>query len=164
MPYRYDFASDFNEKGYAMVAKDGTVSWINKTFKYLSVDGIMVEDYINNPNAVFKGVSEIYNFNNGEIPLSKICIGNKVSYFGLNGKLKEFYMFDGKIQDYSCTSFNDGKTFDSNGIAVDYEKILFASGYFCSLPDFIKICAQDGTFLKLSETIKRLESSYRIRK
>ena len=37
LPFRYDIAFDFNEFGFAIVGKDGSVSWINKDFKYLNI-------------------------------------------------------------------------------------------------------------------------------
>lgn len=162
LPYRYDYATNFNNNGYAIVAKDGTVSWIDRTFKYLSSDGLMVEDYVNNKSSSFKGYLDVYNFTN--VPLSKVSTDRKVSYFGLDGKIKEFYMYDGKFSDYPYTTFAIGGMFDGNGIAIDEEKILFAKGYFCTFSDFIKICRQDGTFLKLSETIDNSFNNIRTRK
>ena len=163
LPYRYDYATDFNNSGYALVAKDGLVSWIDRTFKYLSSDGMMVENYINNKSS-FKGYIDVYNFTNGSIPLSKVSTDRKVSYFGLDGKIKKFYMYDGKFSDYPYTSFNVGGLFDGNGIAIDDEKILFAKGYFCTIYDFIKICKQNGTFLKLSEAIDNSFNNVKRRK
>ena len=39
LPFRYDVAFDFNQYGFAIVGKDGSVSWIDTTFKYLNLEG-----------------------------------------------------------------------------------------------------------------------------
>ena len=39
LPYRYDIATDFNEYGFAMIGKNGKVSWIDKKFNYLNIEG-----------------------------------------------------------------------------------------------------------------------------
>ena len=98
LPFRYDIATDFNEYGYAMVGKDGKVSWIDKNFKYLNSKYEMV----NEDSSKFNGFLSVSDFSKGEHPLSKVCScsydwNKKTSYFGVDGKIKEFSRYDGKI-------------------------------------------------------------------
>ena len=98
LPFRYDIATDFNEYGYAMVGKDGKVSWIDKNFKYLNNKYEMVKE----DSSKFNGFLSVSDFSKGEHPLSKVCScsydwNKKTSYFGVDGKIKEFSRYDGKI-------------------------------------------------------------------
>jgi len=43
LPYRFDIASQFNEEGIAIVAKDGVVIRINKQFNIVDENKIMVK-------------------------------------------------------------------------------------------------------------------------
>ena len=43
LPYRFDIASQFNEEGIAIVAKDGVVTRINKEFNIVDENKIMVK-------------------------------------------------------------------------------------------------------------------------
>lgn len=149
LPYRYDIAFDFNEYGFAMVGKDGSVSWIDTTFKYLNLEGEFVEEKLDESYSKFSGWQGISEFSTGNIPLSRVYDGRnrygKVAYLGIDGKFKEFYRYDGQIDEYfSNTTFNSGTEFDENGYAMANGNMLFARGYYCSYDDLIKICKQKG--------------------
>lgn len=62
LPFRYDVASDFNEYGFAMVGKDGSVSWIDTDFRYLDVNGKMVVEDLDKDYIKFNGWQEVSNF------------------------------------------------------------------------------------------------------
>ncbi len=141
LPYRYDVATDFNEYGYAMVGKDGKVSWINKDFEYLNSEGKMVKEHINEdpPRGFVENVNDIYTpfngwvrvqaFNNGKNPLSLLWNGTALidrgydyHFFGPDGKLKEFYKYDGEVdKEYKRKSFVLRKDFNEKGKALKKE-------------------------------------------
>lgn len=145
LPFRYDVAFDFNEFGYAIVGKDGSVSWINKDFKYLNLQGEMVEEKLDKSWAEFEGWQGVTAFSKGDIPLSRVYDGRnkygKIAYFGTDGKFKEFYQYDGKIKTHlPRVTFSSGTTFNEKGLARAEGDILFAKGYSVSCEDLIKIC------------------------
>lgn len=100
VPFKYDFATDFNEYGMAMVAKGGYVTWINKYFE-LSVSGLL-KMYEDRSDIPFTGWHSITEFSKGETPLSIMEFRNikrygryvlnksKTSAFGINGKVLKF--------------------------------------------------------------------------
>lgn len=96
----YDIAGNFNEHGYAMVGKDGCVSWINKKFEYLSRDGHLISENPNNLHEKFYTWDAVYQFSSGSIPLSKlykiVYDSGIVSYMGTNGQLQEFFCLKGR--------------------------------------------------------------------
>lgn len=156
LPFRYDVASDFNEYGFAMVGKEGSVSWIDTSFRYLDLNGDMVEEELSKGYAKFDGWQGISSFSKGSIPLSRVCDGRstyvRVSYFGIDGKFKEFYRYNGEIDDsFSISSFGKGTIFDKNGHAMADGNMLFARGYYLSYGDLIEICEQKGFITVISK-------------
>ena len=156
LPFRYDVASDFNEYGFAMVGKDGSVSWIDTSFRYLNLQGDMIEEELEKRYAKFRGWQGVSSFSKGSIPLSRVYddrnTHGKVSYFGINGKFKEFYQYNGEIDDsFSIMSFNQGTNFDENNRAIADGNMLFAKGYYSSYDDLIKICEQKGFITAISK-------------
>lgn len=156
LPFRYDVASDFNEYGFAMVGKEGSVSWIDTSFRYLDLNGDMVEEELDKGYARFNGWQGISSFSEGSIPLSQVYDGRntygRVSYFGIDGKFKEFYQYNGEIDDFfSLSSFGQGTIFDKNGHAMADGNMLFARGYYLSYIDLIEICEQKGFISVISE-------------
>lgn len=136
MPFLFDYATDFNKDGLAMVAKDGCVTWINKNFEYFSRDGST------------KTLSENYNIEgwysvsdfSGNGPLFSRCqtgINNKpyTIFLGTNFESKEFYLNNGVniVKNAFYTRF-DGifSDFDEDGYAFkdDQSLILSTVGYF----------------------------------
>lgn len=149
LPFRYDIASNFNEYGFAMVGKNGNVSWIDTSFRYLDSKGKMTEENPSDYYARFKGWQGVSNFSQGTIPLSQVYEGRNcyytVAYFGTNGELKKFYKYNGQInEDFSKTLFNSGTPFDENDQAKADGDMLFAKGYYLSNKDLINICKQKG--------------------
>lgn len=160
LPYRYDIASDFNDYGFAMVAKDGNTTWINKNFQYLSKNGDMIDENLDDElykYHKFEGFQKVYKFSTGKYPLSLVYDGrNRYAYsfyFSTEGKRKEFYQFDG--------SFNYEYTFDSFG-SVDFgdkdyimigQGILFSKGYYCPLKYFFELCEKKGIISNIFENI-----------
>lgn len=149
LPYRYDVASDFNQYGFAMVGKDGSVSWIDKSFKYLNSFGDMVDEDLDDDCSEFKGWGEVNNFSEGEIPLSRVYDGRNTYgityYFGINGQFQTFCEYNGEINDFlSVSRFNEGTDFDKTGYAMANGYMLFAKGYYLSYKDLIKLCKEKG--------------------
>ena len=137
LPYRYTFATDFDEYGFAMVAKRGKVSWINSSFKCLNSDGEWVLDN------EYWGWSEIHDFSQGNIPLALLGRSRcplRYSYLGTDGNLKKFYRCDGtKIdEDRQTSEFDSATYFNEKGYAISRDEILFARGYYLSCYDLIK--------------------------
>ena len=166
LPYRYDIATDFNEYGYAMVGKDGKVSWIDKNFKYLNSKYEMV----NEDSSKFNGFLSVSDFSKGEHPLSKVCScsydwNKKTSYFGVDGKIKEFSRYDGKIirDNDSIKNFSYySEDFNDKGYATANNDwlILLSSGYYLSVKDLIKICEEKGFLDTISSRIEKQEEAY----
>ena len=151
LPYRYDIATDFNDYGFAMVAKDGNASWINKNFRYFSRDGEMVVENIEDryyKYSEFKGFQKIYKFSTGNYPLSKVYDGRGrgeiVFYFSTEGKIKEFYQFDGSF-DYEFPVVSlASKDFGDKDYIINGYGIFFAKGYYFPLKYVLEFCEQNG--------------------
>ena len=149
LPFRYDVAFDFNAFGFAIVGKDGSVSWIDRDFKYLNLQGEMVEEELDKSWAKFDGWQGVSAFSKGDVPLSKVYDGRntygRISYFGTDGKFKEFFRYNGEIDNYfSTTTFGNGSTFDEKGHAMADGDMLFAKGYYVSYKDLIKLSMEKG--------------------
>ena len=166
LPFRYDVATDFNEYGYAMVGKDGKVSWIDKNFKYLNSKYEMV----NEDSSKFNGFLSVSDFSKGEHPLSKVCScsydwNKKTSYFGVDGKIKEFSRYDGEIirDSDSIKNFSYySEDFNDKGYATANNDwlILLSSGYYLYTKDLIRICEEKGFLDTISGRIEKQEEAY----
>ena len=166
LPFRYDVATDFNEYGYAMVGKDGKVSWIDKNFKYLNSKYEMV----NEDSSKFNGFLSVSDFSKGEHPLSKVCScssdwDKKTSYFGVDGKIIEFSRYDGEIirDSDSIKNFSYySEDFNDKGYATANNDwlILLSSGYYLYTKDLIRICEEKGFLETLSSKIAKQEQAY----
>ena len=158
LPYRYDIALDFNKYGFAIVGKDGNVTWINKEFEHLNLAGRMVKDRKSNASWTrTDGWLSVDSFSEGNIPLSlvfdnKTIHNNVTAYFGIDGKLKEFYHYNGEINDdYPKTHFGNGTPFDKSGNAIADNYLLFAKGYYTTYKYLIEFCRQNGFIAVLGE-------------
>ena len=163
LPYRYDVAFDFNKHGFAIVGKDGDVSWINTEFKYLNRKGQMVEEELDNEYAKFKGWSEVRPFSVGTVPLARLYdgrdnFGAHVSYLNTKGELQKFYVYDGKLSKKNyCDDFVDDwddktlATFDKKGIAYTKDGILFAEGIYLSKNSLVQIVFDSGFMNNIRE-------------
>lgn len=156
LPYRYDVAFNFNQYGFAIVGKNGSVSWIDTNFRYLDPNGNMIEEELDKNYTKFNGWQGIGSFSEGNIPLSRVYDGrntySRVSYFGTDGKLKDFYRYNGKIDDsISINNFSAGTIFDETGHAMADGYMLFARGYYLSYEDLRKICQEKGYITVISE-------------
>ena len=166
LPFRYDVATDFNEYGYAMVGKDGKVSWIDKNFKYLNSKYEMV----NEDSSKFNGFLSVSDFSKGEHPLSKVCScsydwNKKTSYFGVDGKIKEFSRYDGEIirDSDSIKNFSYySEDFNDKGYATANNDwlILLSSGYYLYTKDLIRICEEKGFLDTISSRVEKQEEAY----
>lgn len=148
MPYEYDVAFNFNEYGLAIVGRDGSVSWINKDFKYLDSKGNMIQERKDNWNT-FEGWRVIHNFSNTLNPLSKLLQGDedygRVIYLDKDGKIKKFYQYDGSMSKKEFKSeFFNGEDFNKSGYAIADEYILYDKGYCILRSDIIKLCLEEG--------------------
>ena len=151
LPYIFDFATDFNDKGYAMIGKNSEVSWIDKNFNYVDNKGTKWE--VDSKRLYsFVGWKTISAFSEGEIPLSRCSDSeNSVAYLGLDGKLKEFSELSGKTM-YTKTFFSsESDDFDDFGHAVANKdsdaKVLFAKGFYITQEKLIAKTIESG-FLK----------------
>lgn len=149
LPYRYDIAFDFNEFGFAMVGKDGSVSWIDKDFKYFNLKGKMVAENLRRSFEKFDGWQGVSNFSKGNIPLSRVHdardVFSRIVYFDTNGNLKKFYKYDGLVNiDFYRANFSEGTIFNEEGYAKSDEGLLFSKGYYISYKDLVKIATEKG--------------------
>ena len=83
LPYRYHIATNFNKYGYALVAMNGRVSWINKKFEYIANNG-----YMHFGNSNFNGFDKVYIFNEDASPISRIENDGVLYEFNTNEELK----------------------------------------------------------------------------
>lgn len=153
LPYRYDIVSDFNKHGYAMVGKDGNVTWINRDFQYLDRNGKMITESIEDKHSKydkFGGFQEVNEFSTGNHPLSRVYEGKnnrgKSFYFSPDGTIKRFYPFDGTLETrYAFSSFaaNTFKDFEDKDYIINKNGILLAKGYYCSI-DYILNCYEQN--------------------
>ena len=156
LPYRYDIAFDFNEHGLAMVGKDGDVSWIDKDFNYINLEGEKVQEDLDYKYGDFKAWQTIEQFSKGEKPIAKLYYGRdtyaKIRYIDASGNLMSFCKFDGKIHDDQTYSlFGDGTSFDKKGVAKADGSYLFARGYYITYRDLRKIAVSRGLLSTLSK-------------
>jgi len=163
LPYRYDIAADFNELGYAMVGKDGNASWINKNFQYLSKDGELIDEDLEDPYRKFDGFQKVFNFNRGQYPLSRVHEGRshfaKTYFFSPEGKIQEFYQFDGQISTFNSWSGSCDIDFNDRDYLITNEGIFFAKGYFCPTSYIFEYCEKNGT---ISEILKNADKALKI--
>ena len=132
IPYIFDIATNFNEYGLAMVAKDNKVSWINKDFKYITKDGTTTDI----PTiGKFNGWDSITCFSEGELKVSK-CVTNGINAFmDTDMKLKEFYNYNNPKEKPDKWFGLETKEFNSEGYAVAQNgkkdiKLLLSNGYY----------------------------------
>lgn len=152
LPFRYDVAFNFNEYGFAMVGKDGGVSWIDKNFNYLNLQGEMQKENTYDPYSNFVGWQSISAFSDDEIPLSHLyyCAGIFKSiegYFGADGKIRDIITRQGGFY---------GETEEIERLTVFEEALkgLYAGGYCKGIISKKKIRLMVGM---LSEDRKRIE-------
>lgn len=167
LPFRYDVATNFNEYGFALVGKDGRISWIDKDFHYLNVNCDIVEEkHSDYSHFNFNGWQEVNDFSKGSIPLSKVCYNGGstefVAYFGTDGRVKTFWEYDGNIKGIIPKMFfHSGTTFDEKGQAMALDQamendyILFDKGYCISNKDLIKICREKGFMDSICEDAEK---------
>ena len=146
LPYRYDVAFNFNDYGYAMVARDGSASWIDKNFNILKEDKLVSDK----PGSKLDAWFSISNFSKSETPLSRVykfntsgALGALTKYFGTDGKIKIFYKYDGKIRKtYDTDHFYDSSEFDEKGHAIGPLLFLFDKGFYVYKDDFFNLAVK----------------------
>lgn len=161
LPYRYDFACNFNEYGLAMVAKEGVVSWINKNFEILSQQGIFIDEktfFSSN-----SGFTDIGKFSNGKIPLAVLNYSSCGDYFGsyidTNGQIKQFYNVDenGTIDK---TQENDSFCHVSEFNQYDYSIVgpfaLLSSGLMIDIFVLIEFCKKFGLLNEINNNVEKI--------
>ncbi len=161
---RFDIATNFNEHGLAMVARDGKVTWMNKNYELLNIEGEFVpyKDVIDKPEEFgFQGVSS---FSKGDIALSRVVDRNTkilskenstvsfgFAYVKPNGKYKVFHKYDGdNLENYKTINFEKGYgvDFDEKGYAIGANYIIFASGGYV-LTDNLRDIAKKEFFIDI---------------
>ena len=181
MPYRYDIASDFNEYGFAMIGKNGYVSWINKDFKYYvtnsyklpAIFNFVTEDFSYKDTKFNSNISRVDQFSIGNNPLSRISLkGNTITkntlqnsevrnnltvYMDTNGKIKDFINFEDRSK-ISRSVFTNGNNFNKHGYtyADDNSHILFDSGYYLGLEDVVNLAKKHGLLDEMLQEEKEL--------
>ncbi len=157
MPYYYDNAYDFNDYGFAIVGREGVMTWINKDFKYLRDDRrsgcygneyAMSEDYLHDPYRILYGFHSVGEFSKGDIPLSRIRVGDESAiYFGTDGEVKKFTKYNND-DTRPLNKFERGTPFNKNGMAIaEFNKeklILFAEGFYIGYNDLAKLGLDNG--------------------
>ena len=156
MPYRFDIVSDFNEYGLAMVGLNGTVTWINQDFKFLSAETGRLEflrdlekrKVLKNSiqfNVIedFEGVIPVSRVSRKKIDKTEITV-----YVNTFGEVMDFYELDeeflytGKNIKYNIVS---GTNFNEDGLAkvvTNDNQVYFLNHY--------GYCFSDQVLFKLS--------------
>lgn len=155
LPYRFDFATNFNEYGFAMVAKDGKVTWMNESFECLVSNGQMVDNTTSFKDAFL----EISNFSGTKQPLSKCKIDTDLScFFSTDGKVKQFFAYeDGQLSSRGTIVFRGVTDFNDDGYAFAEDRVLFLDGYWCRKDDLLNICMKNGMFFFIENEMNRLK-------
>ena len=174
MPYIFDFATNFNKYGLAMVAKDGNVTWINKNFQYFSnrrdISRLTEEYRIN-------GWASIDAFSGGDIKLSRCQSSFEIpstSFLGTDFQVKTFYEYDGSRinEDKHCNSL-DGvySNFNEKGYATSsaVETILSSKGYYANSQTLIEKAIKENPqqyleYLIANEMLSSSDETVRDRK
>ncbi len=158
VPFKYDFACDFNEYGMAMVAKGGYVTWINTDFE-VSISGLL-NMYEDKSDINFVGWHKITEFSNGKTPLSIMEFRNVKRYgkyvldksyalaFRTSGKALKFFNAEkpgeSKYQFTSIDPFNNNEqtvAYDGNGDTRDCY-VIQSDGLYISAEKFIELISQ----------------------
>ena len=156
---RFDIATNFNEHGLALVARNGKVTWMNQNYELLNIRGEFVpyKGIIDNPNEFgFQGVGA---FSKGDIPLSRVVDRNTkilsknnstvsfgFAYVEPNGKYKAFCEYDGEsLSNHKTVNFEKGYgvDFDENGCAFGTNYIIFANGGYVSTSNLRDIAKKE---------------------
>ena len=175
IPYIFDYATNFNENGLAMVAAFGTVTWINKDFKYYCLTGEFkeIED-----TKDMDGWKAIFAFAKaGDSMLSKCYAGTSdskkyTSYLSDDFQTKKFYEYlkSGTLSKYASTTLaGEYSDFNDEGFAFSIDNngpIISSLGYYMDTSSFIEeiirtktedllqSAINDGTLTKINEKVK----------
>lgn len=158
LPYIFDFATDFDANGHAMIGKNSEVSWIDKDFNYTDRKGTKWKIDSNRLYS-FVGWKSISSFSEGEIPLSRCCdLENSIAYLGLDGKIKEFSDYSGKSI-YKKTFFtSESGEFDDFGHAVANKdtdlKILFSKGFYITQDMLVSKTIESGFLTTIDKEVE----------
>ena len=152
LPYRYDVAFNFNNYGFAMVARDGTAAWIDKNFNILKDDKLVPDK----PGSKLDAWFSINSFSESENPLSRVYklnnMGAFTKYFGIDGKIKTFYKYDGKIRKtYDTNHFYDSSEFNEKGHAIGKEVFIFDKGFYVYKNDFFNLSVNNKSVDNICE-------------
>ena len=164
LPYRFDYATTFNEYGLAMVCLNGKVTWMNDNFEMLTY-GEKLKDEDN-----FDGFDKVHNFSAGNNPLS--LVDHIVSGMGENEsmkiyfyvtpelKFKKFYKFDGQLAKIyeNCFTYanNFSNDFTKAGTLFDEHLLLSSEGYYVNSEYVIKYVMEHGISSPIFHSIDRL--------
>ena len=147
LPYVFDIATNFNEFGLAMVATDAKVSWINKMFQYINIDGELC-DY---DNKMADGWGRVYDFSDGKKPLSRLRNNSShyhgISYMNKDMGLESFYEFDGEeINENSDMNSFESKSedFNKDGFAYAGDFVLCDQGFYVDSSIVVKEAMNKG--------------------
>ena len=157
--HTYDFATDFNEHGYAMACKDGKISWINTDFEYLTVAGTFSAD-----DTKFNGFDEVHDFCEGPNYLSRVVSNNNLTmtHYFFDTRTKKFVDFlkfnnDCWYIDEHLTSFSGATDINKMGWAYGalgrMDVFIFAKGYYVPVDYFINRFIQSGALDEIKEEI-----------
>ena len=161
---RFDFATNFNKYGYAMIAKNGKVSWMNTDFMYLNYKGYWIENYA---DFEYNALDKINEFSKGEIPLSLVSgddpfgetFGLK-GYIDTNGVLKTFYRYnlnDMVIRNAFIT-FTSAEDFDESGFTKVDDGFISDKGYYFKLDDLLKLNKTNSFLSILNDTLDKIQN------
>lgn len=163
IPYIFDYATNFDKDGLAMVAKDGYVTWINKDF--FCLDNLVRISNLSTEKKL-EGWKSISAFSEGEIPLSRCYKKTEVTaYVGKDLKPLELQEYDGeKLGSHifiamtgKCSEFTkEGYAFSPNKIEIISDK-----GYYISAENFVKKASEINPeqFLETAFQVGALEKT-----
>ncbi len=165
--HRFDIAGNFNEYGFAMVAKNGKVTWINREFCFLSTrldedTGLYVHEMTAKEMIPSQSYNSIEDFMGEESPISSIQYYHDccMTYFFLNtsGEIQKFFSYRNpkepkcSLRDYR-TMFSKKPTFDKHGVALVDNIVLFANGRYISVSFLIDILKNLGLLDQIDELV-----------
>ena len=159
LPYRFAFASEFNESGYAMVGTCKGVSWINTKFEFVATNGkkYNCDPGYNNPfgRTNIRAFNGITSLEGEKRKISVLFTGrdSSIMYFDSINGIMNFVRFDGKehkeqkikkiiitIDDIRSSKLDlEQFVFNDQGYVVLGDKAIFANGHFCTTEDLAKL-------------------------
>lgn len=141
MPYNYEYATNFNAQGYAMVCRNQNITWINKEFKALNAE----TNKFAQDTGELTGFQKIESFKEyaEDVNLSKLYYKDNIhsSYLKRDGCMLRFESVD-KMGEAITKFINDNMTpWGKKGYMTDKKEgtIYLSNGTYYTFEDSLEL-------------------------